>query len=164
MTFKSALITLLASVLLSTWGLPAQAQQLPTGPKPVMENVFFNVVWGSAAGALLGAAMAVTGSKDKSQPTGVREGGFQGATGGGVIGLGLGIWLVFTGITFDPNQSTLVQTPVAALGTGDGFGGGGGGGMSLQAASNLLPFSLETSPDNPLQITGIKARLFNLNF
>lgn len=80
---------LLAAVLLH-WAMasPALAQE-----KPVMENVFFNVVWGSAVGAVLGISTAIIGSDDHSAPSEARSSAFTGATVGGLAGLGIGLYL-----------------------------------------------------------------------
>ena len=155
MNLISKLKKLLALSLILTvgWALPTLAQE--GAQKPVMENVFFNVVWGSATGALLGAGIAVTDSKDKSNPDGVRSAVFQGATGGGIIGLGVGIWLVFSGITFDPGQSTIFPQDFSLAHEDSGASSG------LAASA---PFSFQTSPGNPLQITGFKARVLNWKF
>jgi hypothetical protein len=134
-----------------TFATPALAQQ-----KPVMENVFYNVVWGSATGALLGAAASVIGAKDKTNPTGVRTGVFQGATAGGLIGLGVGVWLVFAGINFEPQTSTITDgTQLPSLLEG------------RQLALTPLPtplITLETSPTHPSHITGFRALVVDLKF
>jgi hypothetical protein len=124
------------------------------GQQPVMQNVFFNVVWGSAFGATLGVAVAVIGSNNKSAPNAVRQSAFSGATAGGLIGLGLALYLVYQGITFDPAASTLsisandpaAPPPVQLAQAGD------------------APFTLLTSPADPHKVTGFSARVINLKF
>jgi len=100
LAFKTLLVALLVHWAVAT---PAMAQQ-----KPVMENVFFNVVWGSALGAVLGISTAVIGSDDHSAPSEARSSAFTGATVGGLAGLGMGLYLIFQGITFEPAGSTFV--------------------------------------------------------
>jgi peptidoglycan/LPS O-acetylase OafA/YrhL len=140
---KALLVALLVLLLLAGPALAQDAQ------KPVMQNVFFNVVWGSAFGATLGLAVSVLGSNDKSSPQNVRSSTFSGATAGGLIGLGLALYLVYGGITFDNSASTLGATdrpapPIARL--------------------EDPPFLLVSAPDNPLHITGFKARVLDLRF
>lgn len=134
--------------------LAAAPRAMAQGDKPVMENVFFNVVWGSATGALLGAAAAVIGSEDKRRPNGLRRNMFEGATGGGIIGLSVGIWLIFSGITFDPDRSTIID-----VGRNDTRGEGQG-----IFASAALPLQFQTTTRGPLRITGFKALVLNLRF
>lgn len=127
---------------------PARAQEPPA---PVMQNVFFNVVWGSALGATLGVASAVLSSEDKSSPTGVRSGAFSGATAGGIVGLGIGLYLVYQGVTFDPAASSFQ-------------GVGGPPPLPPLALLRDPPFRLVTAPGNPLRITGFTARVIDLRF
>jgi hypothetical protein len=138
---------------------PAFAQQ----KKAVMENVFYNVVWGSATGALLGAALAVTGSSDKTNPADVRGSAFQGATVGGLIGYGLGVWLLFNNVTFDPQGSTLTALPD---GSPDVAQAAARREAEIQLLAALPPplFTLETSPTHPGRITGFKALVVDLRF
>jgi len=135
--------------LLLALALPAAAQQ---GPKPVMENVFYNVVWGSAAGAIAGASIAVIGSRDKTRPDRVRESAFEGATGGGLLGLGIGVYLVYAGITFDPAGATLFSVREASAPA------------TATLAERRPYFELETASASSLQITGFKALLLDLKF
>ncbi len=115
--------------------------------RPVMENVFFNVVWGSAFGATLGVAVAVIASDDESAPDDVRESAFTGATAGGLIGLGIGLYLVYQGITFDAGSSR-----VGAAGPG-------------RPPPEVLdpPIQVVTSGDGR-RVTGFRARVFQLKF
>ncbi|HKI97079.1 MAG TPA: hypothetical protein VKB51_01270 [bacterium] len=140
------LLCLMVPVLMQA---PARAQDVQ---KPVMQNVFFNVVWGSAFGATVGVAVSVLSSSDKSAPSDVRQGAFSGATAGGLIGLGLALYLVYQGITFDPATST--------------FTGVSGDPPTLPPVAQLdtPPFMLITSPTNPHKITGFSARVIDLKF
>jgi len=129
---------------------PDEAAGLPAQQKPVMENVFFNVVWGSATGALTGAAISVVGSKDKTAPTNFRQSAFQGATLGGLIGVGVGLWLVYSGISFD-DSATL-------------FTGEVGQRRAVVRTVPVAPFSLQTSTQGGAAVTGFQARVLHLNF
>ena len=137
----------LVCALLGAAPTPALAQQ---ASKPVMENVFFNVVWGSAAGALIGGALAVIGSENKEKPGDLSTAAFQGATLGGVAGLGLGIYLVFTGITFDPDRSTIINFEMP------GFTG--------QPKLSAPPFRLLMDARHPGRVTGFSADVLNFRF
>lgn len=148
-----SLLRWIALAVLLSLAPPALAQQ-----KPVMENVFYNVVWGSATGAILGASAAVIAAKDKTNPPGLREGAFQGATVGGLIGLGVGVWLVFAGITFDPAGSTITDAapaprdPIAERA------------LALSSPPPLPLVALEFSPTNPSQLVGLRATLLDMKF
>jgi hypothetical protein len=143
----------IAAAVLVTIATPAFAQQ-----KPVMENVFYNVVWGSATGAVLGAAAAVIAAKDKNNPPGLRQGAFQGATAGGIIGLGVGVWLVFAGITFEPSGSTLTDattTPRDPISEKA---------LALASPPPLPLIALEFSQTNPSHLSGFRATLVDMKF
>ena len=145
---KGVALLLLAQLVLAPVGL---AQEVPTGPKPVMENVFFNVMWGSLVGGLLAAGITIIGSEEKSSPDDVSDKVFEGLTFGGVLGLGLGLWLVTTGVSFHPEQSlffgenTVPQAP-------------------LFAAPKLPPFVFETRREGPFRISGFRATVLDLKF
>ena len=64
---------------------------------PVMETVFLNTAWGSAWGFVLGTAYVyISGAEARS--------GISGAmTIGGLMGYGLGLYLVINGFSFNPN-------------------------------------------------------------
>ncbi len=85
--------------------------------QPPMENVFFNVLWGSVAG---GTVMMGWTTVDDSIPTDERYGvsylGNQflaGATYGAVVGLIVGVYLSMKGIAFDENRSRITVLPPA---------------------------------------------------
>jgi len=165
---------LMSCVLVAFLAQPVLGQGMPRGPaqqgapgqprqKVVMESVFFNVVWGSAMGATLGIASAVLGSKDPSQPNQVRQNAFSGATAGGIIGVGLGLFFVYTGITFDNSASPLF--PVTMRGESrEMLAGHSESGSPMLAMKDISPFSVETAPKGPFRITGFKARLFSMRF
>ncbi|MBU3917866.1 hypothetical protein KKA14_20255 [bacterium] len=85
--------------------------------QPPMENVFFNVLWGSVAG---GTLMMGWTTVDDSVPSDERYGvsylGNQflgGATYGAVIGLIVGVYLSMKGIAFDESRSRIALLPLA---------------------------------------------------
>ena len=95
-------------VLVGCINLPiisAQERDLaPLGSKkPVMYSVFWNTLWGSAWGAAMGFSYhLVSGIK-------LRESLISSTTIGGVLGYGLGIYLVVSGLSFD--KSFLLELP-----------------------------------------------------
>jgi hypothetical protein len=157
---------------------PAAAPQdqaaRPRGTTPVMENVFYNVIWGSAVGALIGAASAIEGSQDKSNPDNFRGAAFQGATLGGVVGIGVAVWLVYAGITFDPAGSTITGAAQPASPADPVVfqpkdltpapGEPPRPAVSFARAGSLPPFALETAPGQPGKITGFRALVLDLHF
>lgn len=153
---------------------PSGQAASPRGPKPVMENVFYNVIWGSAVGALIGIATAVEGSSDKTNPSNFRGAAFQGATLGGVIGIGVAVWLVYAGITFDPAGSTLTGATWPAA-SDDPIAYQPKDLMPapddppelaafLARPGSLPPFALESAPGQPGKITGFRALVMDLHF
>ena len=95
-------------VLMGCINLPlASAQEADLGPigtkKPVMYSVFWNTLWGSAWGASMGFSYhLVSGIK-------LRESLISATTIGGILGYGLGIYLVVSGLSFD--KSFLLELP-----------------------------------------------------
>ena len=88
--------------------LPYTAMQKP---QPPMENVFFNVLWGSLTGGML---MMGWSSLDDSKPEEERYGVsnlsvqfLTGATYGGLLGLITGVYLSMKGISFDENRTKI---------------------------------------------------------
>ena len=65
--------------------------------KPVMESVFWNTFMGSIWGGVMGVAYVNSGNLESNEEEAI----FTGITIGGVLGYGIGIFLVFQGITFD---------------------------------------------------------------
>ena len=145
---KVVALLLLVQLVLAPMGF---AQEVPAGPQPVMENVFFNVVWGSVMGGLLATSVAIIGSEVKSSPDDVSDKVFEGLTWGGVLGLGLGIWLVTTGISFHPEQSLF-------------FGENAPPQAPLFAAPRLPPIVFETRREGSFRISGFRATVLNLKF
>ncbi len=129
---------------------PAYAQRAQGA---VMESVFFNVVWGSALGAVLGVSTAVLGAKDASAPNELRQATFSGASLGGLIGLGVGLFLIYNGVLFDETGSPFLNAQGEPVSAGYPL-------VSVQMPS----FSLETSTSGPFRITGFSARVLDLRF
>ncbi|MDH4225225.1 MAG: hypothetical protein OEW12_06225 [Deltaproteobacteria bacterium] len=157
---KSLMVQFVAIIMAGVvWAAPVLGQDggepppPPTSSQPVMENVFWNVVWGSAAGLLIGGAVSIIGAQDKEAPPNLRPDMVSGATIGGVVGLAAGVFLVFSGIYFQPEGATLVQAdPAAPLWTGK------------DSSYHLEPLVLETSPADPGKITGFKMLVINNRF
>ena len=87
-------------VLLGCINLPvisAQEGVIPLGnpKKPVMYSVFWNTLWGSAWGATMGFSYHLVSEIQ------LRESLITSTTIGGVLGYGLGIYLVVGGLSFD---------------------------------------------------------------
>ncbi len=150
---RKFLVCLLAALLFSTsLAFPQQRSARSIfEEKPVMENVFYNVVWGSLLGIVLGAASAVIEAEEKTSPEGLRDKIFGGATAGGMIGLGVGLWLFSTGITFD-DEGTLL------------FTGRDPDEATPAVAANALPFVLETSSRGAPRITGFRVTVLDFRF
>ena len=95
-------------VLLGCINLPeisAQEVDIPRGDpkKPVMYSVFWNTLWGSAWGATMGFSYHLVSEIQ------LRESLITSTTIGGVLGYGLGIYLVVGGLSFD--KSYLLELP-----------------------------------------------------
>ena len=97
-------------VLLGCINLPVISAQeedilLPLGgpKKPVMYSVFWNTLWGSAWGGTMGFSYHLVSGIQ------LRESLITATTIGGVLGYGLGIYLVVGGLSFD--KSYLLELP-----------------------------------------------------
>lgn len=97
------------------------AVELPADPtagkQPAMENVFFNVLWGSFAGGVLYAGVSMldenTPASEKYSANHLYERFFIGATAGGFLGLAVGVYLSFNNVEFDANRSRIAMEPFA---------------------------------------------------
>jgi hypothetical protein len=95
-------------VLLGCINLPVISAQeevisLGVAKKPVMYTVFWNTLWGSAWGATMGFSYHLVSGIE------LRESLITSSTIGGVLGYGLGIYLVVGGLSFD--KSYLLELP-----------------------------------------------------
>lgn len=86
---------------------PADAAAAPPRKikDPVMKSIFWNTLLGSAWGALMGVAGALTGPNLNFGS--IRESLVVGTTIGGLIGYGLGTFVVLRGISFDASKIPL---------------------------------------------------------
>ncbi len=103
---KILLITaLVGNICLST--VSAQQEFLPLAEtqKPVMYSVFWNTLWGSAWGATMGFSYHLVSGIQ------LRESIITSTTIGGVLGYGLGIYLVVSGLSFDKTYLLELPTP-----------------------------------------------------
>mgnify|MGYP004314807193 FL=1 len=96
---------LLVNISLST--VSAQQEVLPFAEtqKPVMYSVFWNTLWGSAWGATMGFSYHLVSGIQ------LRESIITSTTIGGVLGYGLGIYLVVSGLSFDKTYLLELPTP-----------------------------------------------------
>ena len=97
------IVVLLGCINLSV--ISAQEEDIPLGDpkKPVMYSVFWNTLWGSAWGATMGFSYHLVSGIQ------LRESLITSTTIGGVLGYGLGIYLVVGGLSFD--KSYLLELP-----------------------------------------------------
>ncbi len=83
--------------------------------QPPMKNVFLNVLWGSLTGGLLLTGWATLddsiASEERFKFSRLTEQFLVGATYGGILGMGAGVYLSIRGITFDQNRSRIAFYP-----------------------------------------------------
>ena len=115
---KRYLTTLFCLLLLVTFSsnVFGQDEEFPTEvpvelPLPPMQNIFFNVLWGSITG---GTAMMAWSVIDDSKPKEERQSFsslrlkfVEGATYGGILGLLVGVYLSMNNITFDEGKTRI---------------------------------------------------------
>ncbi len=99
------IVLLLSNVSLSN--VLAQQEVLPfaEAEKPVMYSVFWNTLWGSGWGATMGFSYHLVSGIQ------LRESIITATTVGGVLGYGLGIYLVVSGLSFDKTYLLELPTP-----------------------------------------------------
>ena len=104
---KKTLIFLVLLGNLSMSPVLAQQEVLPFAEtqKPVMYSVFWNTLWGSAWGATMGFSYHLVSGIQ------LRESIVTATTIGGVLGYGLGIYLVVSGLSFDKTYLLELPTP-----------------------------------------------------
>lgn len=94
----------------------AQATEEPPAillqqPQPPMQNVFYNVLWGSATGGMIMMGWSfLDDSNTEEERYSVSSAQIQfltGATYGGILGLIVGLYLSFTGVKFDESQTKI---------------------------------------------------------
>ena len=84
--------------------------------QPPMENIFFNVLWGSIAGGTVSMGWSVLddskSSEERYKFNNMTAAFIQGATYGGVIGLIAGVYFSLEDITFDEGRTRIAfMTP-----------------------------------------------------
>ena len=98
-------VVLLGNISLSN--VLAQQEILPLAEtqNPVMYSIFWNTLWGSAWGATMGFSYHLVSGIQ------LRESIITSTTIGGVLGYGLGIYLVVSGLSFDKTYLLELPTP-----------------------------------------------------
>jgi len=81
-------------------------------PQPAMQNVFLNVIWGSAIGGIMGLTVESMQEEPETRKNYWAESFFTGATYGAIFGLIVGVTMSYTGITFDKKKARIALTPV----------------------------------------------------
>ena len=104
---KKTLVILVLLGNMSFSNVSAQQEVLPFAEtqKPVMYSVFWNTLWGSAWGASMGFSYHLVSGIQ------LRESLITATTIGGVLGYGLGIYLVVSGLSFDKTYLLELPTP-----------------------------------------------------
>ena len=104
---KKILVVTVFLVNISLSTVSAQQEVLPLAEKqtPVMYSVFWNTLWGSAWGASMGFSYHLVSGIQ------LRESIITATTIGGVLGYGLGIYLVVSGLSFDKTYLLELPTP-----------------------------------------------------
>ena len=96
---------LMVSISLSNVSAQQEVLSLVETQKPVMYSVFWNTLWGSAWGATMGFSYHLVSGIQ------LRESIITSTTIGGVLGYGLGIYLVVSGLSFDKTFLLELPTP-----------------------------------------------------
>ncbi len=139
---KSLVVVLLSFGLLAS---PVHAQTpgaTGAAKPPVMQSIFWNTLWGSGWGATMGLSYQLVSGVN------FRESVVTGATVGGLLGYGLGIYAIVNGVTFD--QRFLLKLPTPQFGP-------------PQASNAPLPDALYTRHQKP-DSSRWSTTLFNFRF
>ena len=96
---------LMGNISLSNVSAQQEVLSLVETQKPVMYSVFWNTLWGSAWGATMGFSYHLVSGIQ------LRESIITSTTIGGVLGYGLGIYLVVSGLSFDKTYLLELPTP-----------------------------------------------------
>ena len=99
------IVFLMGSISLSNVSAQQEVLSLVETQKPVMYSVFWNTLWGSAWGATMGFSYHLVSGIQ------LRESIITSTTIGGVLGYGLGIYLVVSGLSFDKTYLLELPTP-----------------------------------------------------
>lgn len=99
--------------------VPQEVIKMASGPQPQMQNVFYNVLWGSVAGGMVAVGWAVLDDgKEKDERYGLSNltrNFIMGATYGGIVGLFSGVYFSINGIEFDESRSRIAKAPQIGL-------------------------------------------------
>ena len=96
---------LMGNISVSNVSAQQEVLSLVETQKPVMYSVFWNTLWGSAWGATMGFSYHLVSGIQ------LRESIITSTTIGGVLGYGLGIYLVVSGLSFDKTYLLELPTP-----------------------------------------------------
>ena len=99
------IVFLMGNISLSNVSAQQEVLSLVETQKPVMYSVFWNTLWGSAWGATMGFSYHLVSGIQ------LRESIITSTTIGGVLGYGLGIYLVVSGLSFDKTYLLELPTP-----------------------------------------------------
>ena len=99
------IVFLIGNISLSNVSAQQEVLSLAETQKPVMYSVFWNTLWGSAWGATMGFSYHLVSGIQ------LRESIITSTTIGGVLGYGLGIYLVVSGLSFDKTYLLELPTP-----------------------------------------------------
>ena len=99
------IVFLIGNISLSNVSAQQEVLSLVETQKPVMYSVFWNTLWGSAWGATMGFSYHLVSGIQ------LRESIITSTTIGGVLGYGLGIYLVVSGLSFDKTYLLELPTP-----------------------------------------------------
>ena len=99
------IVFLMGNISLSNVSAQQEVLSLVETQKPVMYSVFWNTLWGSAWGATMGFSYHLVSGIQ------LRESIITATTIGGVLGYGLGIYLVVSGLSFDKTYLLELPTP-----------------------------------------------------
>ncbi len=83
--------------------------------QPPMKNIFMNVLWGSISGGAVMMSWAILddelGESERYKLSHLQTQFIVGATYGGLIGLGIGVFLSMKGMTFDEERTRIAFMP-----------------------------------------------------
>ncbi len=142
-SLRKSLVVFVMLLGLFVTSLQAQTPAATGAAKPpVMQSIFWNTLWGSGWGATMGLSYQLVSGVN------FRESIVTGATVGGLLGYGLGIYVIINGVTFD--QRFLLKLPTPQFGP-------------PQASNAPLPEALYTRRQEP-DASRWSTTLFNLRF
>lgn len=119
---KKLLTCIMLSALVLAGTNPVFGQAIQQDPEaftakaqPPMKNVFLNVLWGSLCGGFILMGWSTLddsiSSEERFKFSRMSEQFLVGATYGGILGMGAGVYFSIRGITFDDNRSRIALYP-----------------------------------------------------